>query len=138
LQEDRNAQVDDNANAEDVQAPAPNNRFLDVLDFYARPGAPIAIIDIARNELDAYKALPELPIATVNGIVNPLDWWKENSQVYPNLAKLAKKYLCIPATSAPSERVFSKAGLTIANKRAAMNGDLAANLIFLEANWNAI
>ena len=36
-----------------------------------------------------------------------------------------------PATSAPSERLFSSAGLTIANNRARLAGDNAARLIFL-------
>jgi hypothetical protein len=44
---------------------------------------------------------------------------------------LARKYLCIPATSAPSERVFTDAGLTISNKRASLHTQNAANLIFL-------
>ena len=39
-----------------------------------------------------------------------LDWWKGEDQQYRKLSILAKKYLAIPATSVPSERVFSKAG----------------------------
>ena len=49
---------------------------------------------------------------------NPLTWWKKNAAHYPTLAKLAKSLLCIPATSTPSERLFSAAG-NIASKKGA-------------------
>jgi hypothetical protein len=52
-------------------------------------------------------------------------------QQYPLLAKLALKLLAIPATSAPSERVFSTAGLTIAKDRARLDPANAGELIFL-------
>lgn len=41
---------------------------------------------------------------------DPITWWKYNKNSFPNLFKLAIKYLCAQATSAPSERVFSKGG----------------------------
>ena len=44
----------------------------------------------------------------ISGIINnPLLWRKECEKMYPNVSKLARKILCIPTTSAPSERVFS-------------------------------
>jgi len=36
---------------------------------------------------------------------DPLKWWIESQRIYPRLSKLARKYLCIPATSSSSERV---------------------------------
>jgi hypothetical protein len=39
----------------------------------------------------------------------PLVYWKKNHGSYPHLAKMAKDYFAVPATSAPSERCFSKA-----------------------------
>ncbi|KAL7839608.1 hypothetical protein SRHO_G00262660 [Serrasalmus rhombeus] len=41
---------------------------------------------------------------------NPLTWWEKNAACYPTLAELARSLLCIPATSTPSERLFSAAG----------------------------
>ena len=62
---------------------------------------------------------------------NPLDWWRVNETNFPYLAKLALKYLSIPATSAPSERVFSTAGLTIAKDRARLEASRANEIVFL-------
>ncbi|RXN24549.1 zinc finger BED domain-containing 1-like protein [Labeo rohita] len=42
---------------------------------------------------------------------NPLAWWKHNECKYPHIAKMARHYLAVPATSVPSERVFSTAVL---------------------------
>lgn len=66
---------------------------------------------------------------------NPLSWWKEHQINLPLLSKLAKRILCIPATSAPSERVFSMAGLTISKLRCSLTCDNASNLIYLNDNW---
>ena len=69
---------------------------------------------------------------------NPLEWWKMKQNQFPLLAALAKKYLAVPATSAPSERVFSTAGLTIANARARLLPETAAELVFLHDAMPAI
>ena len=37
---------------------------------------------------------------------NSLDWWKAKKEEYPTLARLARKYLCVPGTSTPVERVY--------------------------------
>ena len=50
------------------------------------------------------------------------------------LSVLASKYLAIQATSAPSERLFSAAGLTISKDRARLTQDNAAGLVFLHEN----
>ena len=44
----------------------------------------------------------------------------------------------IPATSAPVERLFSHAGLTITEKRNRLAEDVAADLIFLNATWEQL
>ncbi|CAG9830004.1 unnamed protein product [Diabrotica balteata] len=41
---------------------------------------------------------------------NPLDFWEKHKNSMPELYRLHLKYLCVPATSVPSERLFSKAG----------------------------
>ncbi|KAL7075725.1 hypothetical protein ACQ4LE_004924 [Meloidogyne hapla] len=40
---------------------------------------------------------------------DPLDFWKCNEKKFPLLAEAARKFLSPPATSVPSEQVFSTA-----------------------------
>ena len=49
----------------------------------------------------------------------PLDWWKTSAHRFKNFERLAVKYLAIPATSAPSERIWSRAArvLTVTRNR---------------------
>ena len=63
------------------------------------------------EEFDNY-----LKLAPLKSSDNCLEWWSHNSLQFPNLAKLAKKYLCVPTTSVPAEQVFSIAGEVINNK----------------------
>ena len=51
---------------------------------------------------------------------NPLVWWKNNMYNYPNLAKIARSVLSIPATSTPVERIFPKSGLIVNNLRSCL------------------
>lgn len=71
--------------------------------------------DAVRNELLVY--FGEKPIPKDK---NPLQWWKENETKFPALAVVAKSYLAAPATSTPSERLFSAAGSIVNKKRASL------------------
>ncbi|XP_015782274.1 zinc finger BED domain-containing protein 4-like [Tetranychus urticae] len=48
---------------------------------------------------------------------NPLIFWKDNKDNWPHLHNLALRYLTIQPTSVPCERLFSKAGSIITEKR---------------------
>ena len=87
--------------------------------------------EICENEVSQYKK--EQPI---NASENPLIWWKYNCEKYPNLAIVAKKYLCVPATSVPSERVFSTAGDILTAQRSSLKAQYVDMLIFLKKNWH--
>lgn len=65
---------------------------------------------------------------------NPLDFWKKHSQTFPILCKLALKFLCVPATSVPSERVFSKAGFLCNQRRNRLAPKKLDEIIFLNKN----
>ena len=66
--------------------------------------------------------------------MTPLKWWKENAQKYPRLSLVAKKILAMPATSVPSERVFSTAGILVSKLRNRLSPVLVDNIIFLNKN----
>ena len=56
--------------------------------------------------------------------------WRANEQRFPKLVKLAKVYLGIPATSASSERVFSKAEIITAKQRNCLKAKNVEAIIF--------
>lgn len=64
----------------------------------------------------------------------PLQWWKERRLLYPHLYTLMKRRLCVPATSVPCERVFSKAGMIVSAKRSSLKPSKASQVIFLNSN----
>lgn len=56
-------------------------------------------------------------------------WWFENRSTYPNLFKLFMKISCIPASSAPSERIFSRAGRILNDRRTSLLPQSVENLL---------
>ena len=76
------------------------------------------------DESELVNYLRERPVSmksdSTEDKTNPLKWWKDNSYRYMLLFILAAKYLCVPATSVPSERVFSCTGNSVNSKRACL------------------
>lgn len=58
-------------------------------------------------------------------------WQAQNS--FPQLQHLAKRILCIPSTSAASERSFSSAGRIIEARRSRLNPDTVDAILFLHS-----
>ncbi|KRG07794.1 uncharacterized protein Dmoj_GI25723 [Drosophila mojavensis] len=87
------------------------------------------------DEVGRYLSTHVLPLS-----IDPLKQWGDMKVVYPKLYNLAQKYLGIPATSVPSERLFSKAGSTITKTRSRLSPKRLEKLLFLgdcaEEEWN--
>ncbi|XP_069600377.1 zinc finger BED domain-containing protein 4-like [Ranitomeya imitator] len=66
--------------------------------------------------------------------LDPLSWWKSRALFYPRLIKVMEGRLCIVATSVPSERIFSKTGQIITERRNRISPSKLRHLVFLNAN----
>ena len=84
---------------------------------------------IIQSEINSYLMTPIL-----DSEADPLSWWREQKINYPHLSEQAKKYLCIPATSCPSERLFSCSGNIVTCSRASLKPDKVDMLVFLAKN----
>lgn len=80
------------------------------------------------NELTVYLSLPVKPRN-----ICPIEFWHENQNQFPKLSRIAMKYLIVPATSVPSERLFSKTGTIINEKRSRLKGNKVQQLAILSS-----
>lgn len=53
--------------------------------------------------------------------------------IVPRMREYAMRVLCVPATSAASERLFSKAGLTMTKKRMRLKSERLAQFVTVRA-----
>ena len=65
---------------------------------------------------------------------DPLEFWKLNQVKYSPLAKLAPQFLCVPASSAPVERLFSIAGKVFRPERCRLTDKRFEELMFIRCN----
>lgn len=84
---------------------------------------------VALKEYEKYELEPLLAKSE-----NIYLWWNTNKTRYPMLSEMARKYICIPATSTPSERVFSTAGNIVSAKIANLLPENVNKLVFLYQN----
>lgn len=80
-------------------------------------------------EMDKYLNEP-----LINRHENPLLWWSERKKIYPRLYEIVKRRLCIIATSVPCERIFSKAGQVVTDRRSRLESQKISKIIFLSHN----
>lgn len=93
------------------------------------PEEPPSFHQVVEAELSSY-----LTASTIDGEENPLTWWKEHQVNFPRLSRLACRYLCVPATSTPSERLFSAAGNIVTCQRSCLKPERVDMLLFLSKN----
>jgi hypothetical protein len=64
--------------------------------------------------------------------------WRKLDNTFPRLAYLARRFLCVIPTSAPSERVWSGFGHVIDKCSSSIDSSLAAKIMFLRYNQHLL
>lgn len=82
-----------------------------------------------KEECDQYLSIPAISARS-----DVLVWWQQNENRFPHIAKMARQYLVVPATSASVERVFSGTGLTFADLRKNMNDSTLESICWIKYN----
>ena len=92
-------------------------------------GSLVTVADSSTSTFSRFKSEPQIDIDSC-----PLDWWRVHAETHKVAATLALKYLGSPATSVPSERLFSMSGHIVNKKRASLSADTVNELVCLN-NW---
>lgn len=80
-------------------------------------------------ELDRYLEEPYLKRKE-----DPLIWWQQNHHVFPTISELVNQRFNVLASSVPCERLFSKTGQIISDRRTRLSSKHVGELIFLNQN----
>ena len=113
----------------DNEPPPKKKKLAKILKKKNRTTSSTSRGDQMEKEMESYLSAPDLDAED-----NPLLWWKAEALRYPILAKLAKKYLAICATSSASEQVFSASGKIVTPLRSLLKPDKVNKLVFLSQN----
>ena len=82
-----------------------------------------------RKEMERYESFTLAPKDA-----SVLDWWKKMASALPILSEIARSVLAIPASSAKSERVFSKGGNIVTAKRTRLNPKKVEKILVIQEN----
>ena len=66
--------------------------------------------------------------------MSTLNWWKKVVPTLPIVTNFARSVLAIPASSAKSERVFSKGGNIVTRKRTRLNPKKVEEIVIIQEN----
>lgn len=101
-------------------------------DFFAVYDTAAKDCEIQTNSEKEIHLYQSFEVLERNG--DPLGWWQTYEKRLPQLSRLAKKYLCVPATSVASERHFSAAGRTVSKIRNRLLPETTDVLLFVSEN----
>lgn len=111
---------------EDEQTPNVQG-YLHSCKLLTTPQAPS--VESLEEEISTYLSSPCEEVD-----INPLNFWKENSEKYQKLTPLVKRVLSVPSSSAAVERLFSTAGKVFTPERCRLNDSRFSKLMFIRCN----
>lgn len=87
------------------------------------------------DDLALYFDIPDPSTGkTVRRYSDPLLWWKANEKTYPLIAAAARRLLAVPASEAPSERVFSRLSNLVPPERNRLSTQRVIDSLLLHCN----
>jgi hypothetical protein len=87
-----------------------------------------------KTELDRYLE----DETRIDNSTSILTYWNCNKSLYPDLARIAKRILTIPATNTSIERLFSDSGNIITDRRTRLDTDKINSLLFIKKNMRIL
>ena len=89
------------------------------------------------KELELYLQTPGMPLRGLDGkYTDPLPWWerKVEQKKFHVVSQVAASFLAVPATSSPSEKIWSRAAQVLTIKRSKLDSEIASGIMFLKEN----
>ena len=103
----------------------PASKKIKLLDFCSVSDDGVSVKDIdVEVELQTYFDQPRL------SDVNPITFWAGRKE--KQLSTLALQVLSVPCSSAPVERLFSRAGIILSQRRSRLNSEKLEKLVFIK------
>ena len=120
---------------EDAENEESDDDYFQVGDYYQDDGA-LEEVDVScRDELNSYQ---QQRLKKSESKKCPALWWEDNKALFPVLFELSLKFLAIPATSAPSERIWSISARYLTKLRSQLKPEIVASMIFLKENGHIL
>jgi zinc finger BED domain-containing protein 1 (E3 SUMO-protein ligase ZBED1) len=116
--------------------PTPTKRLSGMAMLLGQPAAtpPPRVITTqmrTRNDLEMEQYSAE---EAVSFETNALIWWSDNETKYSQLARIARKFLCVPACVVPAKRINHQVREKFERQRAAIALDMVDMMVFLNGN----
>jgi hypothetical protein len=88
-------------------------------------------VEVDSKEVKFYLSMPHVDFNSLRDD-EVLDLWKIHKKKFPNLGKMARQFLSLPASSTGVERLLSRSGDTHGDKRKSMKETTMQSLVYIK------